>query len=363
MLPLHLLTALYYVSIMRRFLIMMSTILGIALVCFSCTDGSGKTLTLKEMKSIKRRVLEGKTRNILTLLDLKKLNSVTVSDMDVIEKFFREEVVNAQDDYDIKSWRKIRKVLDPLEKVMVKSGGQSSVKLFVDWVTIWDWENSVAKPLKPAALLVGLSNRVKVSKDQIQHLLQSKDPEISSMAHHMWEIIAFENVPTDIKRVLSGCANLENFLIKEAGAIKNWEEIAVKRGYDLRERRRADSLKEFIIDCEKRINDLQEKYERGALRVGNISQARSQERLWRLRALQQLVRIDRDKAFECLVKWLGMGSGWSSSEAAYHLHELTGHHFAVYAYIDYKNMRTGVLVNQKAADAWRKWYKTRKFSV
>lgn len=59
---------------MRKFLTAMTAIIGIAFVCYSCANESGKTLSLKELKSIKKRVLESNTRNILAQLDLKKLN-------------------------------------------------------------------------------------------------------------------------------------------------------------------------------------------------------------------------------------------------------------------------------------------------
>lgn len=337
--------------------VLLFSLMILQITAISAEQKPRKALTLQILRNLKDATLKGRRKDFNQ--DLSKLVYAVPADEKVILEFIREDLLNAQTKYSADELEQLDRLFEKILVVLEKIGTGKSVPVLIDWMAKWKWNEEIC-PLSQAKTLLIISERFPVTKDQMKPLLENKDPKMAELAKEMWNIISYQDIPSNLDNVVYSGISYEKGLVREAGVMNNWEAVAKEQGYDLSGDTRVKSLSELVINTKKRLAELQDQFKTGKLKRAELIHTRSRLNLLRLRAIQNLIKLNRDAAFDLLVKWIDTSDSWDSLNAAYFLFELTGKNLPVIAYFDYGNLRNSTFVNHKAADAWRKWRKQHK---
>ncbi len=285
-----------------------------------------------------------------------KLSTDTAKDEAVILSFIKTELMNlertSRDDFE-----KMHDLVDDLLcKKLDEFGGEDTVRLFVQWLSQYDWSPEDNLPLTLAGTIMQISGRIQIDKEQLQPLLESKNKNLAEMAAQMYQCISYDGVPEDIERVINSGVNKKEAFERRAGEIFSWRGLARERGFALNGGDLSETLLRLLLDCDKRIANLEKSREEGKLGAYECGHLKVREGLFGLHAIEELIENDRDKAFEYLVS--KMEKDGDGATAAYYLYAMTGNHFPVYGHFTYGRLRLGVDLTRKAAAAWRIWRKT-----
>lgn len=328
--------------------------------CLFASKDTGPSLQLQDLQELKiiyfdKEKSQGLSREERQRL-FAKINSATEKDETIILSFIKTELMNLKitgdDDY-----KKIDYILIPLCKQLREVGGKNTVELFFQWLSQSNWNPEVGLPLRLADTIMQISGRVQIQEEKLLPLMDSKNQNFAALATQMHQCLSYNDVPLNIEGIIRYGVSKRDALNNSTLKMHNWRTIASERGFTLNRNVSTEALLKLAFDCDKRISDIQKKIKEGTLGYQESKHIKDWEDLFRFCVITELVKSDKEKAFDYLVSKMEQGDGGESE--AYFLYDMTGNHFPTYGYISYPRWGSnGVDLTRKAAAAWREWRKS-----
>lgn len=310
-----------------------------------------KPITPADLDGLKKDALTGKGGDFEK--PLSRRNSLSADDEKAVLAFLDRESRDPGPPEDERSCFDLGRLYTALVQLLGRHGSSAVVSPLVGLIHA---RNTGMEHLwcYIAPVLVEIADRHPIQEEALKPLSEGKDPSDRELARQILECIRYEGLKADPQQAVAGHVHELARQKAIAGTVTDWRETAMHRGM-LMEGNKPEEIRRFIEDCKRRIRGLQDSINREELdsQPGYEMVAREMVAEWE--AFEELVRIEGAGSFDSLVGMLESGDpeGWALANC--HLYQLTGQTFPWAHTIIYGNHATNVLLNRKAAAAWRKW--------